>query len=331
MKLIHLVFTFVFLVSCSEAELKLHTLKGNAFGTTYGIQYFSTDGFDAEKGIDSVFYAVNKSVSTYMPESDISKINRGDSTLVVDQIFKDVFILSEKIFKQSEGFFDPTVGTLRNAYGFGDVKPLQRMNQATLDSLMQFVGFQKVSLTSEGTIKKTHPEIYLDFNAIAKGYGIDCIGSYLEKQGVDHYLIELGGEVLAQGEQIEKQKPWMAGVESPDSRLDDRTSLLAISLKNQALASSGNYRKFRVDSLSGRKLVHTINPLTGLAEEVDITSASVLAPNCAMADAYATTFMALGVQKAILLLNELEDIEAYFTYENAKGDQREFKSSGFKN
>ena len=156
-------------------------------------------------------------------------------------------------------------------------------------------GFNKVSITSEGTVKKEHPAIYFDFNAVAKGYGIDCIGRYLEAEGIKDYLIELGGEVLANGENRSKGKIWTAGVEAVDSDLEDRRSTVVVQLKNQAMAGSGNYRKFRVDTITGKKYVHTINPLTGLAFENDITSATVLAPTCGLADAYATACMALGI------------------------------------
>lgn len=315
--------------SCEEKGPELKTLQGNAFGTTFSIQYFSDMEFDIEKGTDSIFYAVNKSVSTYMPNSDISKINTGDSTIVVDDIFKDVYELSEYVYKESDGYFDPTIGVLRNAYGFGDEKPLKNMDSLTLDSLMSFVGFNKVELTKKGTIKKLNPNIYFDFNAVAKGYGIDLLGKYLESKGVQNYIIELGGELRAKGTHIIKQEPWVAGIESVDSGLEDRTYDTMINLKDMSMASSGNYRKFRIDSATGKKYVHTINPLTGKAEQLSITSSTVLAPTCAEADAYATAFMAMGLSKARRLLKEEVDIEARFTYINSKGESQSFMSGGF--
>ncbi|MAL58563.1 MAG: thiamine biosynthesis protein ApbE [Flavobacteriaceae bacterium] len=323
--------SIVLLFGCEVTSEKIHIIQGNAFGTTYSIQYYSQKDFDAERGIDSVVYAVNKSVSTYMPNSDISKINQGDATVVVDSIFSDVFLLSEKIHKQSQGYFDPTIGVLRNAYGFGDTKPLQKMDSLTLDSLMQFVGFSKVKLTQEGTIQKQFPEIYFDFNAVAKGYGIDCLGRYLESQGVTHYLIELGGELLSKGQNIEKQKPWVVGIEAVDSELENRSYTHTVVLQNEGMASSGNYRKFRIDSLTGKKYVHTLNPLTGEAEESDVTSATVIAATCAEADAYATAFMAMGLKKSKTLLSELDQVEAYLTYIDAHHQPQVFVTEGFKN
>lgn len=176
------------LFSCTQNTPMLKILSGEAFGTTYTIQYFTEQDFAAQKGIDSVFYVVNRSVSTYMPQSDISKINGGDSTVVVDKIFLDVFEISSEVFEASEGYFDPTIGVLRNAYGFGDVKPLSNINEQVLDSLREFVGFRKVRITSEGNVKKEHSEIYFDFNAVAKGYGIDCLGNFLEQLHPDNYV-----------------------------------------------------------------------------------------------------------------------------------------------
>lgn len=304
-------------------------LQGDAFGTTYAIQFYSENSFDAEKGLDSVFYAVNRSVSTYMPGSDISKINNGDSTIVVDKIFKDVFLLSEEVYRISEGYFDPTVGVLRNAYGFGDVTPLERIDDEILDSLMEFVGFQKVKLTSENKIQKEHPNIYFDFNAVAKGYGIDCIGNYLESQGVSNYLIELGGEILARGTNLEKEKPWVVGIEAVESQLENRSYQATVEIRNMGMASSGNYRKFRIDSLTGQKYVHTINPLNGSAEKSDVTSATVLAATCAEADAYATACMALGVQGSKRMLEKLPGVEVYLTYNDSLGAPQVYMTSGF--
>jgi len=321
---------FICLGCANETKVKEHTLQGNAFGTTYSLIYFSSSEKDVEAGIDSVLNAVNQSVSTYLPESDISKINAGDSTVVIDAIFKDVYLLSKEINKNTYGYFDPTVGVLRNAYGFGDTKPLTTINTTTLDSLMQYVGLFKTRLTENNTIYKEHPEIYLDFNAIAKGYGIDCIGAYLKQIGCSNYLLELGGEILTRGSNLTKNTPWRVGVESVKSDLDDRTVSEIITLTDKAMASSGNYRKFRVDSLSGKKYVHTLNPLSGSAEKSNITSATVIAKNCALADAYATSFMALGLKKSLMVLQKQPDLEVYFTYIDSKGQEDIYMSNGFK-
>lgn len=293
------------------------TLRGEAFGTTYGLKYFGKGDEAAfvKKGVDSVVAAVNQSMSTYIPDSDISRINRGDTTVVIDDMFLDVFMLSRKLHKATSGYFDPTVGTLRNAYGFGDTNAIPQMNKATLDSLMHYVGWQKISLKKDRTIAKEFPQIYFDFNAVAKGYGIDRIGVYLESLGHTDYLIELGGEIKASGIDQGDGNLWRVGVESIDSQLGDRSAITAVTLKNLSMAGSGNYRKYRIDEATGKQYVHTINPLTGEAYPIDILSANVIAPTCAEADAWATAFMAMGIKKSKEILKKQTHIDAYLTYD----------------
>lgn len=317
-------------IFCEKKEPQPIFLQGDAFGTTYNITLYSEKNIDFKKGLDSVINAVNHSVSTYIPDSDISKVNKGDSTVVVDSIFREVFEISDEVNKKTNGYFDPTVGVLRNAYGFGDVKPLKNIDSTVLDSLMKYVGFQKVKINSDGTISKEYPQIYFDFNAVAKGFGIDCLGRYLESKGITDYLIELGGEILTKGENVEKNQDWVVGIEAVDSALEDRTFEATVKLKNVGMASSGNYRKFRIDSLTGKKYVHTLNPLTGSAEMSDVTSSTVIAPTCGVADAYATSFMALGLEKSKELLKDLPSVEAYLTYTDSLNHHQVFVTDGFK-
>jgi len=330
MKALYFLCILLVTVSCKDEGLQTYVLQGNAFGTTYTIQYFSSSEIDTEKGIDSVLYAINKSVSTYMPNSDISKINRGDTTVIVDEIFKEVFRVSEAVYTNSHGYFDPTIGVLRNAYGFGDTKPLNSIDKGVVDSLMTYVGFKKVQITKSGKVEKTHPEIYFDFNAVAKGYGIDRLGRYLESEGIANYLIELGGEILAKGKNLNKDKPWTVGIEAVSSSLEDRTYQATVNLTDLAMASSGNYRKFRIDSVSGVTYVHTINPLTGSAEQSDITSATVIASSCGVADAYATALMSMGLERSKELLKKTNGIEAYITYNETARIEKEYITEGFK-
>lgn len=318
------------LVSCGNKTPQKFVLQGEAFGTTYTIQTYSKNKIELEKGIDSVIYKVNKSVSIYLPKSDISKINKGDTSIVVDKIFEDNFHISAEVHKSTNGYFDPTIGVLRNAYGFGETKPLKEIDSLTLDSLLRYVGFDKVKLTSKNKIIKQHPEIYFDFNAVAKGYGIDQIGNYLSSKGIENYLIELGGEILTKGKNLDKDKNWVVGIENVDSQLEDRSYSSTVSLYNEAMAASGNYRKFRIDSLTGKKYVHTLNPITGSAEKSDVTSATVIASTCAVADAYATSFMALGLEKSKEVLKTLNGIEAYLTYNDSENKQQIFITEGFK-
>ena len=317
------------MVSCKNERPQKSFFQGQAFGTTFSIQVYSINEIDFEKGIDSVLSKVNNSVSTYIPESDISKINSGNTTIIVDDIFIDNFNISAEVYEITGGFFDPTIGVLRNAYGFGDTNSIQEIDSLALDSMMKFVGFNKVKLTSENKIEKLYPEIYIDFNAVAKGYGIDLIGSYLDSKGVGNYLIELGGEILAKGKNVEKNKSWLVGIENVN--LNDKSFSSIIALENIAMATSGNYRKFRIDSLTGKKYVHTLNPITGSAAKSDITSATVLAPTCALADAYATAFMALGLENSKVILKNIDKIDVYFTYNDQNNEEQVFATEGLKN
>lgn len=309
--------------------MESHVFQGEALGTTYSIRYFSDKDFDFEKAVDSIYESINSSMSTYRTSSAISKINRGDSTVNVDENFRRVFEASGKVFKQSNGFFDPTVGSLVNAYGFGPGKQLKEIDSLELDSLRQLVGFNKISIRENNQISKEDPRIYLDFNAIAKGYTIDVIGEYLESQGVENYLIELGGELLTKGENLERNSDWIVGIDDPMQEPGTRELKAMVRLSNNAMATSGNYRKFRVDSVTGQKFVHTINPKTGKAERSNLLSSSVITDNCMMADAYATTFMALGLERSKEMLTRIQDVEVYLVYSAEDGEVKTYISPGF--
>ena len=319
------------LYSCSEKSgIESHQYNGEALGTTYMVKYFSNEELRFESSLDSILVQINNSMSTYITKSDISRINRGDTTVKVDDNFVKVFNASEQIFKQSGGFFDPTVGVLVNAYGFGPGTALKEIDSIKLDSLKKLVGFEKIRIRENRTIEKEDPSIYLDFNAIAKGYTIDVIAEFLETKGVENYLIELGGELRAKGENLENQADWVVGIDDPNQQTGKRDLKAKLKLVNAAMATSGNYRKYREDSLTGQKFVHTINPKTGRAERSNLLSASVIARNCMLADGYATAFMALGLERTRSVLNELQDVEVYILYSTEDGNMEEYVSPGFK-
>ncbi|TMM56348.1 FAD:protein FMN transferase [Maribacter algarum] len=323
-----LILLIVFLLgSCTPEELKIYKNQnvGGALGTSYSVIYLASEELDYQKEIDSVFAVVNKSMSTYIPDSDISKINRGDSTVVVDEMFQEVFELSKEIYKKTNGYFDPTVGTLVNAWGFGPGKQIS-LDSTRVDSLMQFVGFDKVRLTPEKTISKKNLNIHFDFNAVAKGYAIDRLAILMNKKGILNYLIEVGGEVVAKGENIASKRAWGIAVQDPEVE----SSKISIHLKDRAMASSGNYRKFRVDSITGKKYVHTINPKTGFTKNGNTLAVNILANTCAEADAYATAFMAMDLVDSIKFLTNQRTIDAYVIYLDEKGETQEFMTTGFK-
>lgn len=301
---------------------------GGALGTSYSIISISSDKIDLQKEIDSVFAVINHSLSTYIPESDISRINNGDSTVVVDEMFREVFNLSKEINMETNGFFDPTVGTLVNAWGFGPERQIS-MDSLKIDSLLNFVGLDKILIDDTNRIIKTNPNIYLDFNAIAKGYSIDRLAAMLDAKGINNYLIEVGGELVAKGKNTIKDKSWVVGIDDPEMQVKRATKIL-INLNDRALASSGNYRKFRVDETTGKKYVHTVNPKTGYTQISNTLAVTILADDCATADAYATAFMAMDLSDAFKLINENKRLEAYIIYVDEKGETQEFLTKGFK-
>ena len=309
--------------SCGENATDLNIIQGNAIGTTYSIKYLGDSTIDFEGKIDSLITAVNKSTSTYISTSDISKINNGDTTVVVDEIFKEVFRKSHRIYTETEGQFDPTVGILVNAWGFGPEKALQQLSDKKVDSLLQYVGLNKVEIKENKVIKK-NKNIYLDFNAIGKGYLVDVIGRMFEKNNVGNYLVEIGGEIRARGIN-QKGVLWRVAIEEPN--FDGTRSLMsAISLNNESIATSGNYRKYRLTD-SGKKYVHTINAKTGYAKESNLLSASVISKrDCADVDGYATAFMAMGLEKTKEFVAKYPKLKVFLIFENENSELETFAS-----
>ena len=307
--------------------------KGYALGTTYNIKYENlVDDVDFKKEIEKVIEEVNKSMSTYIPSSDISKINKGDSSIIVDAYFKEVFYKAKEVWKKTEGTFDPTVGSLVNAWGFGPEDQLNNISQTQIDSILNYVGFEKLILKDDGRIIKEHPEIFLDFNALAKGYTIDLIGRVFDKYKIDNYLIELGGEILVKGKNPDNKNDWTLAIDDPSQEdlETERRFITTLKLSNAAMATSGNYRKFRVDSKTGERYVHTIDPITGYSKKSNVLSASVIASTCMEADAYATAFMAMDLEKTKSLLPNLDNIEAYIVFIHENDSLQIFSTPGFK-
>ena len=320
-------FTFLFF-SCNDFTNKKKTISGYSFGTSFLIQYEGKNNNDViiKNKIDSLFNTINNSFSTYISDSDISKINLGDSLLIVDNHFKKVFLKSYDIWKLSKGYFDPTVGSMVNAYGFGPEKKIKNFSQKKLDSLIKLTGFSKVSLTSKGTIKKKFSNIYLDFNAIGKGYTVDLISELLSSFSIKNFLIEIGGEIIAKGKNPNTGNFWKVAIDNPNKK-NNRQFIKTVLLKNKALATSGNYRKFRFDSLTGNKYVHTINPKNGKSFQSKILSVSVIASDCITADAWATALMIMPIELSKSIIESIEDVDAYWVLSNKTGFYEIFSSN----
>lgn len=317
----------ILFLGCNKSDKnKDFNLRGSVFGTTYSITYLNaTDNY--EKSLDSLFSLINKSVSTYSTSSDIYKINVGERNIVIDEIFTEVFKKSKKIYKETDGYFDPTVGNLVNAYGFGPGEENNKLTEADIATQMRFVGFDKVVLEN-GTIIKEHPRVYLDFNSIAKGFAVDVVARFLNDKKINNYLVEIGGEIRAKGTK-ENDKPWVIKLLNPASS-DDTDGFKVIDLSNKSMATSGNYRKFKIDE-DGKKYVHTINPKTGLATESNLLSASVIGSiDCADADAYATAFMAMGLEKTKIFLENHSELEVILLFLSSDGIIKEYTTYTYK-
>lgn len=300
-------------------------IEGVAQGTEYHITYENRHNRNYKYEIDSLLLAFNKSVSIYDSNSVITRINRNDTSVIIDDIFLDIFKRSQEIAESTNGMFDATVGPLVNAWGFGP-NVSDTIHKANTDSLLQMVGYWKIKM-KDGRIMKQHPGIKLDFNAIAQGYSVDLVVDFLEKKGLNNYLVEIGGEVFARGIN-DRGEVWRIGIDKPvDYSMVAGQEIQAIMcLSNQAMATSGNYRKFYVKN--GVKYSHTIHPKTGYPVQHSLLSATIVAEDCMTADAMATACMVMGIEKGIEFINSQPDIEAYFIYSDEKNKYRVYYTTG---
>jgi thiamine biosynthesis lipoprotein len=299
--------------------------EGMVFGTFYKITYQCDSDLHASIGRE--LQRVDCSLSPFNKESVITSVNENRS-VVLDDMFLDVFRLAMKISDDTDGAFDITVAPLVNAWGFGfksGVKPTQQV----VDSLRQMIGYKKVRIT-DGRVVKDDPRIMLDCSAIAKGYGADVVARLLDRRGVTNYMVEIGGEVVTRGISP-KRLPWKIGVTKP---VDDSLSVsgelqTVLNVTDLAMATSGNYRNFYYRD--GKKYAHTIDPKTGYPVQHSILSATVLTRDCATADAYATSFMVMGLERARQVLDRHPELMAYFIYADAEGQNLVWFSPSLKN
>ena len=290
--------------------------EGMVFGTIYHITYQSDTNY--QKEIEAELQKVDNSLSPFNKTSIISRINRNEK-VKVDEMFSEVFQLAEKISGDTDGAFDITVAPMVNAWGFG-FKTGNPPTRQTIDSLRAIVGFHTVSL-QDGYVIKKNPKTMLDCSAIAKGYGTDVVARFLKKKGVQNFMVEIGGEIVVNGNS-EKLQPWRIGINKPtDDSLNTSQAIQdVVSVSNIAMATSGNYRNFYYKN--GKKYAHTIDPKTGYPVQHNILSATVFADDCATADAYATSFMVLGLDGAKKILEKHSELCAYLIYSDQKGSNQ---------
>lgn len=298
--------------------------QGMVFGTVYSIKYQNDK--DLQKEIEAELKKVDNSLSTFNKQSVISKINRNED-VKADGMFAEVFSLARRISDETGGAFDITVAPMVNLWGFG-FKSGTTPSAHSIDSLRSIVGYKKVRLEGR-RIVKDDKRTMLDCSAIAKGYGTDVVARFLKTKGIENFMVEIGGEVVTSGVS-EARVPWRIGVTKPtdDSLSVNNEVQTVLNVTNKAMATSGNYRNFYYKN--GRKYAHTIDPKTGYPVQHNILSATVLADNCATADAYATAFMVLGLEGSKAVLDRHPELMAYLIYSDKDGKNAVWHSASMK-
>ena len=325
--LIFVIALFVlFFMRKGEPDVRLVLLEGRTMGPIeYHIKYLSSSGTSYQAEVDSLLQAFNQSLSTYIPDSEISRFNATDSMAFESPFFYPVLETSRRIFELTGGAFDPTVGPLVNAWGFGPNKQ-PSADTSKVDSLLKFVGFNSITFTSSYAVKEM-PGMYLDFSAVAKGYAVDLVADFLSAEGVENYMVEIGGEVVCKGKN-EKGAFWLIGVDNPNLDAVSENIAATVHIENRAMATSGNYRNFY--QVDGKKYAHTIDPFSGRPVQHSLLSASVFANNCMTADALATACMVMGVEKSIDLFENRAEWDAILLYSGSDGKIYSYSTPGIK-
>lgn len=306
-----------------QQKPKFTHLEGRAQGTTFRIVY--ADEQDFSKPIDSLFRVIDHSMSLWDSTSIISRLNKNQPETQADVHFETVFKKAYEVSETTDGAFDMTVGPLVKTWGFSYKKGLPLPNQKQVDSLRKLIGYRKVQLKN-GVLVKENPMTEIDFNAIAQGYTVDVMADFLQAKGIKDYLVEIGGEVRAMGHN-EKGQVWKIGIDKPVEEEEANRPLQAIvSLNGKALATSGSYRKFVIRE--GKKYSHAIDPKTGYPITHNLLSVSVIADDCMTADAFATAFLVVGLEKAKQIAQQ-QQLEWYGIYTKTDGSLATYTTAGF--
>lgn len=326
--------SILYLFGCSSdnVNLKFDTILGNAQGTTYSIILVGEKEKITKFQIDSILQGFDRAVSNYIPNSLVSKFNSSKDTIsFIDSsgYFKNCLIKSQFVYDRSDGAFDPSVFPLVDAWGFFDNRK-SPLTKSSADSILSFVSYQKDKLfhyefiNERISFTKVDPRFKLDFNAIAQGYAVDVLANFIRKKGYTNFYVELGGEVFVSGINRENEN-WKIGIDTPTNTSKQRVISEILSVSNEAIATSGNYRKFY--EYKGKKYAHTIDPNTGLQVTHNLLSATVIASDCATADAFATAFMVLGKYKTLKFLEQNPDLKlAIYLIYDENGETKSYSS-----
>lgn len=322
-KLLYVFLFFPLLLSSCGREIKHDyvTMNGFALGTSYHFVINAPDTVGLQFAVDSLFARINASMSVYEKNSLLNRINRNE-TDSLDQYITHCIETAARVSELSGGEYDITVKPLTQALGFNAEEAQQNPN---VDSLLQYIGYRKIRI-EDGRLIKDNPGIQIDLNSIAKGYTVDLLKKLIQERGATDFLIEVGGEVICRG--VNPQgKDWRIGIDKPEegNNIPGANLQTTIALDNAALATSGNYRKFYTN-VQGQKVVHTVNALTGQSSEGTLLSATVIAPDCILADAYGTMLMVIGVERAREFLEQHKEVAGYLIYGNEKGRYETYTS-----
>ena len=317
--------TFLLIRLCSGGETTYQESVGEKYSTFYSVTYKSD--VDLSDSIAILLYNFDYSLSPFNKNSILSSINNNDTSVRADELLKNVITLSHEVYVATSGAFDPTISPLINAWGFG-FKTEKFPNAEEVDSFKTLVGMDKIMLSDDGRVVKANPNASLNFSAIAKGYIVDLIAEFLDKNGITDYLVNIGGEINCKGVNP-KGEEWRIGVDTPDeSNIHGGDIHSVLQLTDKALATSGNYRKYKVED--AQKVWHIIDPRTGYPTQARVLSATVVANSCAIADAYATALMVLGMEEGMSLIETDSTLEAMFICPGDTTQYSVYYSTGFK-
>jgi FAD:protein FMN transferase len=311
----------------SVPEIRALYAEGETMGTTYHITYFDTKNRSFKTSIDSLLILVNKSISTYDHSSEVSCFNASEQGFrYVLPYFETPIKKALTVARESQGAFDPTILPLVNAWGFGPGSSLS-LTKEKIDSLKQFVNYQFIELKTNG-IRKRDPRIQLDFGGIGQGYGADVVADFLKHNGVNNFLVELGGEGVARGKNLEKNEYWRIGILDPNSTRENQFFKAYAFIRDHSFTTAGNYFNYKV--IEGIKYGHTIDPRTGYPVSNSLLSVSVFTDDCATADAWDTAFLVAGVEKTIAMLHTHPELQALLIYSTPEGKTATYVTPGLK-
>lgn len=302
-------------------------ISGYTQGTTYNITYQDPDSTDYQEQLEKLLEEFDQSLSTYIPSSIVSRMNQGIPDVVADEYFRICFLAAEEVYAATGGAFDITVAPVVNAWGFGFTER-SRVDSALIDSLLQFVGMNRISLR-ENKLVREREGMMLDMNAIAQGYAVDVLAEFFDAENIENYLVEIGGEVRCSGKN-RFGLDWRIGIDKPIDglQLPGVQMQAIVQISGRSLATSGNYRRFYEED--GIKYSHTIDPFTGYPVQHGLLSATVVASDCMRADAYATAFMVMGYEKARSFLEKHKYLDAYLIFNDEIGEYRVWYTAGMK-